>query len=56
MTQVAHDWIIDPQHRTALTLVLQDNQYVEASRFGETDTLTSPLFPGLEIPLRRVFR
>lgn len=54
--RIPHYWIIDPESRSALTLVLKEDHYEEAGRFGEADALTSELFPGLEIPMRRLFR
>jgi Uma2 family endonuclease len=53
---IAHYWIVDPRRWTVLTLELADGEYVETARLGADDTLTSPLFPGLEVRLRRVFR
>lgn len=53
---IAHYWIIDPQHRTALTLVLHGDRYEVAGQFTEADVLTSELFPGMEILMRRLFR
>jgi len=53
---IAHYWILDPQRRTALTLVLRDGQYEVAGEFSGADTLTRELFPGLAVPLARLFR
>ena len=41
---------------TALTLALRGSEYEVAGEFSGADVLTSALFPGLEIPLRRLFR
>jgi Uma2 family endonuclease len=54
--RIAHYWILDPARRTVLTLALAGCTYEVASEFGYEDVLTSDLFPGLEIPLRRLFR
>jgi Uma2 family endonuclease len=53
---IAHYWIADPRRRTVLTLVLRDNEYAVAGEFSGDDLLTSDLFPGLSIPLSRLFR
>lgn len=53
---VPHYWIIDPQRKNALTLVLQNGEYVESGTFSGEDAITSSLFPGLEIPLSHLFR
>jgi len=39
-----------------LALVLRDDEYEVAGEFSGGDLLTSSLFPGLEIPLSRLFR
>lgn len=53
---ISHYWILDPQRRTALALRLEGSAYAVAGRFAGDDILTSELFPGLEIPLKRLFR
>jgi Uma2 family endonuclease len=53
---IQHYWILDPQQRTALTLALRGSAYEVAAEFCEEDVLTSALFPGIEIPLKRLFR
>jgi Uma2 family endonuclease len=52
---IEHYWIIDPVSRSAVTYVLQGEQYALAGQFGEDDNLVSDLFPGLAIPLARLF-
>jgi len=52
---IAHYWILDPQRRTALTLVLRKGQYEVAGEFSGMDAFTSELFPGLAVPLTRLF-
>lgn len=49
-------WILHPKRRTATILVLQDGEYAVERDFSGDETLTASLFPGLEIPLRRIFR
>lgn len=53
---ITHYWILDPQQRIALTLVLTGQAYQVAGEFSGANCLTSELFPGLEIPLSRLFR
>lgn len=49
-------WIFDPREDTATLLELRDGQYVERAVLTDDDTLTTPLLPGLAIPLADVFR
>ena len=49
-------WIFDPRQDTATMLELRDGQYVERAVLTADDTLTTPLLPGLAIPLTDVFR
>ena len=53
---IEHYWILDPQRRTALLLRLQDGEYTVVFQLSGGSVLTTPLFPGLEIPLSRLFR
>jgi Uma2 family endonuclease len=53
---IRHYWILDPQRRTALTLVLHGIAYAVAGEFSGDEVLTSALFPGLALPLTRLFR
>ena len=48
-------WIIDPRADTVLLLELQGDHYVERANLTATDTLTTPLLPGLAIPLAEIF-
>ena len=48
-------WIFDPRNDTALPLRLGDGEYVERAALGVGDVLTTPLLPGLTIPLADVF-
>lgn len=54
--RIAHYWILDPDRRTALTLTLDGDAYRVAGEYSEGDSITSELFPGLEIPLAHLFR
>ena len=48
-------WICDPRHDTVTPLELRDGVYVERAVLSADDVLTTPLLPGLEIPLADVF-
>ena len=49
-------WIFDPRADTATLLELRDGVYVERAVLDSDETLTTPLLPGLAIPLADVFR
>ena len=49
-------WIFDPRQDTATLLELRDGEYMERAVLTADDTLTTPLLPGLAIPLADVFR
>ena len=49
-------WIFDTLYDTALQLELRNEEYVERAVLTIDDTLTTPLLPGLAIPLADVFR
>ena len=49
-------WIFDDANETATPLELRDGEYVERPALTVGDTLTTPLLPGLEIPLAGIFR
>ncbi len=49
-------WIVDPRHDTVLPLALQDGAYAERQPLGPGDTLSTPLLPGLAIPLADLFQ
>ena len=52
---VSEYWIFDPVNDTALLLELRDGDYVSRARLTAEDTLTTPLLPGLAIPLAELF-
>ena len=52
---VSEYWIFDPVNDTALLLELHDGDYVQRSLLTASDTLTTPLLPGLAIPLADIF-
>ena len=49
-------WPIDPRNDTVTQLELRDGEYVERAVLGADDVLTTPLLPGLSIPLAEIFR
>ena len=49
-------WIFDPRNDTATLLELRDGEYVERAVLIADNTLTTPMLPGLSIPLVDVFR
>ena len=49
-------WIFDPSADSATLMELSDSQYAERAVLNADDTLTTPLLPGLAIPLADVFR
>ena len=49
-------WPIDPRDDTVTQLELRDGAYVERAVLTAGDTLTTPLLPGLEIPLADIFQ
>ena len=53
---VAEYWIFDAANDTATLLELRNGVYVERAVLTADDTLTTPLLPGLSIPLADVFR
>ena len=56
MAGVPEYWIFDPDNDIARLLELRGGEYVERTALGPSDTLTTPLLPGLEIPLSDIFR
>ena len=49
-------WIVDPRNDTVLPLELRGREYAERPALGVDDILTTPLLPGLAIPLADLFR
>ena len=49
-------WIFDLEADTVAQLELSGNQYMERASLGADDALTTPLLPGLEVPLADIFR
>ena len=48
-------WLIDPRNDTVTPLELRDGEYVERAVLGIGDALTTPLLPGLSVPLADIF-
>ena len=48
-------WIVDPRDGAVILLELRDGEYAERSVLTAADTLTTPLLPGLAIPLTDLF-
>ncbi len=48
-------WPIDPRNDTVTQLELQNGAYVERAVLGVGDALTTPLLPGLSVPLGDIF-
>ena len=49
-------WPIDSRDDTVTQLELHDGEYVQRAVLGADDALTTPLLPGLSIPLADIFR
>ncbi len=48
-------WTMDPDNDTVTLLELQAGEYVQRAVLGADDALTTPLLPGLSIPLAAIF-
>ena len=48
-------WPIDPDNRTIRALILNEDNYVERGTYSTGDELTTPLVPGLVVPVEQVF-
>ena len=49
-------WLMDPRTDTVTLLELRGGEYLERAVLGVGDVLTTPLLPGLEIPLADIFQ
>ena len=49
-------WIVDPRDDTVTPLELRAGRYIPRAILDANDTLTTPLLPGLSIPLVSIFR
>ena len=48
-------WILDPVNDTLTILELSGSEYVERAVLGRSDTLSTPMLPGFELDLERLF-
>ena len=48
-------WILDPVNDTLTILELSGNEYTERAVLGSDDVLTTPMLPGFDLPLERLF-
>ena len=49
-------WILDPRHDTVTLLELRGGVYAARATLAAGDTLTTPLLPGLDVPLADIFQ
>ena len=49
-------WIVDPRDDTVTALELRNGHYIQRAVMDANATLTTPLLPGLSIPLGSIFR
>ncbi len=52
---VTEYWLVDPERKTIEVLKLGETGFERIALYKENETLTSPLFKGLNIPLSEVF-
>ena len=52
---VTNYWIVEPDRGTLEAFALRDGGYAVADAFTDEDNLRSPLFPGLDLPLKDIF-
>lgn len=48
-------WLVDPQEQTIEVLALGKRGYERAGLYKKNETLSTPLLPGLQIPLEQIF-
>jgi Uma2 family endonuclease len=54
--QISEYWIVDPEARSVTIYRLAGSRYTQPAVFSKDDArLSTPLLPGLELPLHRVF-
>ena len=49
-------WILDPRHDTVALLELRGGVYAARATLAAGDALTTPLLPGLAVPLADIFQ
>ncbi len=52
---VTEYWLVDPEHQTIEVLTLKETGFERVALYHRDETLTSPVLPGLHIPLSDVF-
>jgi Uma2 family endonuclease len=55
-TGVQEYWIVDPDTDSITVYRRADQRFAEPLRLGRHDALTTPLLPGLELPIDRILR
>jgi Uma2 family endonuclease len=53
--EIPEYWAVDPDSETVETLVWSELGYVSAGSYGKSDRVSSPLLPGLNLPLFKIF-
>ena len=53
--RVPEYWIVDCWSRSVIIFRREDDTLKEVTRFGQTDALESPIFPGLSLKLSDIF-
>jgi Uma2 family endonuclease len=53
--EVPEYWAVDSDGNTVETLVWSELGYISAGRYTQSDCLSSPLLPKLNLPLSRIF-
>lgn len=48
-------WLVDPEAKNIEVMILKEEGYQTISLFTSSDTLTSPTFPKLSLPLSNIF-
>ena len=54
--RVKEYWLVDPEARTAMVLLLGEHRFEIVGIYGERQTLTSPTLKGLSVHLEGMFR
>lgn len=55
VADVPEYWILDPVHDTLTILELSNGEYIERAVLSRDDILSTPIIPGYELALARVF-
>ena len=49
-------WLVDPERDVIEVYQRRDARFQGPAQYGKTDVLTTPLMPGLELPVGRILR